>query len=93
MAYKTWTIGYGMAPSCWGHGYATEAVRGFTQWLFLTWTGIQRLEASVFSTNPASAKVLLKVGFTEEGTRRSAMEKNGILVDVRQFGLLRDEMV
>ncbi|OAA69109.1 acetyltransferase [Cordyceps fumosorosea ARSEF 2679] len=89
MAYRTWSLGYALTPDVWGRGYAAEAVTAFRDWLFATWPRLARLEASVFSTNPASARVLLKAGFDEEGIRRDSLEKNGVLLDARQFAVLR----
>ncbi|TQV96690.1 acetyltransferase [Cordyceps javanica] len=89
MAYRTWSIGYALTPEVWGKGYAAEAVTGFKDWLFDTWPRLARVEASVYSTNIASARVLLKAGFSEEGLRRACLEKNGVLIDTRQFAILR----
>lgn len=89
MEYRTWSLGYALTPEVWGRGYAAEAVTGFRDWLFETWPRLARLEASVFATNPASAKVLLKAGFCEEGVRKACLEKGGVLLDTRQFAILR----
>ncbi|KAJ6785944.1 hypothetical protein PWT90_03894 [Aphanocladium album] len=89
MSYRTWSLGYAITPEVWGRRYATEAVIAFSDWLMKTWPRIVRLEASAFAANGASAKVLLKAGFTEEGVRRFAVEKNGVLLDTRQFARLR----
>ena len=45
-----------------------------------------RVEANVLDTNPASARVLEKNGFVEEGCRRAAIRKPDGLHDVRLFG-------
>ncbi|KAJ3498542.1 hypothetical protein NLG97_g1035 [Lecanicillium saksenae] len=92
MSYRTWSIGYAITPEVWGRGYATEALIAFSDWLLETWPRIARLEGNTFSTNGASAKVLLKAGFTEEGVRRSAVEKNGVLLDTRQFARLKADV-
>ena len=91
MAYRTWSLGYALTPEIWGRGYGAEALIGFRDWLFETWPRLARLEASVFASDPASAKILLKAGFLEEGLRRACLEKNGVLLDARQFAILRGD--
>ena len=46
------------------------------------------LEASVLDGNPASARVLEKNGFQEEGRRRAAVLKADGFHDLRLFGRL-----
>jgi len=43
----------------------------------------------VMTGNPASARVLLKTGFIEEGLERQAVFKDGVLHDMRCFARLR----
>jgi len=88
---RTYEVGYWIAPAAWGRGLATEALKGFCRWAFETFGGVLRLEASVFATNEASSRVLGKAGFMHEGTRRSAVWKSGEVLDIKIFGLLREE--
>jgi ribosomal-protein-alanine N-acetyltransferase len=60
-------IGYGLNPEAWGQGYATEAVRALVTAL-LARPGVQRVTAQTATTNPASARVLEKLGFRRVGT-------------------------
>lgn len=59
-------LGYWVGKPYWGRGYATEAARAAVDWareeLALT-----RLFAGHFEDNPASARVLEKVGFVPTG--------------------------
>jgi len=50
-----------------------------------------RLEASVFGPNTASARVLEKAGYTLEGVRRKAACKNGEVIDMKMYALLKEE--
>ena len=60
-------MGYWIAREHWGRGFATEAA---TALLAIADTlGIERLEASYFSDNPASGRVLEKLGFKPTGLR------------------------
>ncbi len=84
------TLGYWIARRHWGKGLATEAVEavcraGFRQ------LHLHRIEAEVFSFNPASARVLGHVGFRLEGTRRQVARKGVRWVDSQIYGLLASE--
>jgi RimJ/RimL family protein N-acetyltransferase len=58
-------IGYWIARAHWGHGYALEAGR---QLIDIARTlGLPRLEAGHFVDNPASGRVLEKLGFRPTG--------------------------
>ena len=72
----------------WGRGIATEALRAVTDYAFATFDVI-RLEAGVFGWNPASARVLEKVGYTLEGRMRQAVVKDGRVGDRLLYALLR----
>ena len=61
-------MGYWLAPSHWGKGYATEAARGVIE--VARMLGYSRLRAGHFVDNPASGKVLRKVGFRPTGKVR-----------------------
>lgn len=60
------TTMYFIDPSRWGQGYATEAMRGFLDWTACRFAP-EGIEADHFTDNPASARVLEKLGFTETG--------------------------
>lgn len=73
-------VGYWLGADARGRGIATEAVRAFVGWIWEN-TEIQHLEAGVFTYNPASARVLEKVGFTLAYTARNSVIKDGTLRD------------
>ncbi|MBZ9716012.1 GNAT family N-acetyltransferase [Deinococcus multiflagellatus] len=58
-------IGYGLSPAVWGQGYATEAAGLLLAWL--ADQGVQTVTAQTALTNPASARVLQKLGFAVTG--------------------------
>lgn len=62
-------LGYVLARSEWGKGYATEAVRALVDWA-VSQDGIHRVWAACDVDNKASARVLEKVGMVREGTLR-----------------------
>ncbi|KAJ0289395.1 hypothetical protein COL940_001592 [Colletotrichum noveboracense] len=51
------------------------------------------LEASAYSSNVASRRVLEKSGWTYEGAKRQAVEKHGQVLDLVLFSILRHEAV
>ncbi len=55
-------IGYLLAEAAWGHGYATELVQGLVH--ALATQAPPDLYAGVDAANPASTRVLEKVGFS-----------------------------
>ena len=81
-------VGYWLGEPFWGRGIATEVLRAVTEYAFAQFD-ICRLEAGVFDWNPASARVLEKVGYTLEGRARSAVLKDGRLGDRLLYGLVR----
>ncbi|QIK95309.1 GNAT family N-acetyltransferase [Sphingomonas sp. HDW15A] len=60
-------LGYWIARDHWGRGYATEAGRQLIE--IARTIGIERLDASYFVDNPASGRVLEKLGFMATGLR------------------------
>ena len=84
-------IAYWLAKPYWGQGLMTKAVTRYAEYA-VTELDVVRLTAEVFAWNEASARVLQKAGFTQEGRLRKHREKDGALVDVRYFGLLRADL-
>ena len=60
-------LGYWIAREHWGRGYATEA--GLQMIEIARTLGLERLDASYFVDNPASGRVLEKLGFRPTGLR------------------------
>jgi RimJ/RimL family protein N-acetyltransferase len=58
-------LGYWIARTAWGRGFATEAGRALID--IARALGLAQLEASHFIDNPASARVLDKLGFESTG--------------------------
>lgn len=83
-------IGYELHPDYWQMGIMSEAVRAIVQFGF-TQMNLHRIEAIVDPTNAASAALLRRVGFTEEGYLRERFYDNGRFVDDWFFALLRHE--
>ena len=83
-------LGYVVGVAYWGRGYATEAARALIAHGFAA-LGLNRVYAFCFTRNPASRRVLEKLGMTHEGTRRAHTLKWGEYLDDEFYGILRDE--
>lgn len=83
-------LGYWIAIEHWGKGIATEASRPIVDFAFER-LGLHRVYASYFAFNPASRRVLEKLGFRHEGTLRGHAYRFGDMVDVEYVGMLRTE--
>jgi [ribosomal protein S5]-alanine N-acetyltransferase len=77
---RTAEIGYWLSESYWGMGIVTDAVRSLVPVAFGMFD-IVRLQAGVYSSNPASMRVLEKCGFVYEAIHKDAIYKNGVLLD------------
>lgn len=88
-----WTLelGYSLAESYWGKGYATEAVRTLIDYAFAILPGLERIEATCLTPNVASQKVLEKVGMQREGILRNYYKKDGYFYNSYQYSILRAE--
>lgn len=82
-------IGYWLGTAHWNQGVATEAVRALSEHL-LARPELRRLEANVYSDNPASGRVLEKAGYTLESIQRQGAIKRGEVLDVHVYVRLAD---
>ena len=90
MADDVWEFGYWYGRSYWRQGYATEAA-----WTVMRHTfedmGALALTAGWFVDNPASGRVLEKLGFVPSGTiQRHCLSRGSVLMSNRML-LTRDE--
>ena len=85
------SIGYELKQSHWRQGLATEAV---TRVVYAAFSGLlpcgrlHRIQADTVLGNAASERLLLRLGFKEEGIRRDAMYIRGSYWDMKCFGLV-----
>ncbi|MEE2779909.1 MAG: GNAT family N-acetyltransferase [Myxococcota bacterium] len=83
-------LGFWIGRPFWGDGYCTEAAQAVVEHAFGS-LGLTRIHAVHMSKNPASGRVMQKLGMTYEGTRRSHLRARGQLHDVVQYGLLKED--
>ena len=85
-------IGYWIGEPFWGRGIMTCVVNTFSDYLFDTFE-YNRIFAGIFSSNPASCRVLEKAGFTLEAILKAHVVKNGELLDEHLFSRLRPGLI
>ena len=88
---QTAELGYHIAEEYWGKGIMTEAVKQICEYVFAN-SDIIRIYAEPFAYNIASCRVLEKAGFQYEGTLRSNAVKNGKVIDMKMYSLLKEEI-
>ena len=81
-------VGYWLGEAFWNRGIMTVAVRAFTDYAFEAHNLI-RVFAGVFTTNPASMRVLEKVGYTREGILKKSVVKDGQVLDQVLYAVTR----
>jgi RimJ/RimL family protein N-acetyltransferase len=89
-AGRTAEIGYTLARSAWGKGYAVEAAEAAVAYLFED-LGVTRVEGMLHPDNTASAQVLERVGMLFEGHTRSSFWVGDDNSDDWLYGMTRDD--
>jgi [ribosomal protein S5]-alanine N-acetyltransferase len=84
------SFGYWIGLPFWGKGYMTEAARALVDHLFTAFE-LHRVTAVHHALNPASGRVMKKVGMTLEGTSREHYRLAEAFVDDVHYGILRSE--
>jgi len=78
--HRSAEVGFWIGEDFWNQGIMSAAVDAFAEFLFENFD-FNRLYSGIFSSNPASARVLEKAGFRREGTLRAHIYKNGEVLD------------
>lgn len=81
-------LGYWLAKPFWGRGIMTAVVKTICQHGFEN-LGLARITAHVFHFNVASARVLEKCGFEQEGYMKKHYLKDGQFIDAKAYGLVK----
>jgi len=90
-AHRRGELGYWIGRAHWGRGYATEAAGALLRWGIHV-RGLHRVHAAHLSRNPASGRVLRKIGMRHEGTLRGHLLKWDVLEDLEVWGVLEEEV-
>lgn len=88
--FRTAEMGYYVAEEYWGQGIGTSAVKQICKYIFEN-TDIIRIFAEPLSHNIGSCRVLEKSGFLYEGTLRKNAVKNGAVLDMKLYSMVKSE--
>lgn len=88
--YRRAELGYWIGRAYWGNGYCTEAAQRVLIYGFED-LGLHRIHATYFSRNPASGRVMQKIGMKREGMLRDHVIKWGRYEDLVQYAILAED--
>lgn len=83
-------LGYWIGRPYWNQGYCTEAGRAVLGYGFLS-LGLHRIMADHFARNPASGRVMQKLGMQREGLAREHVRRDEEFIDIVRYAILRQD--
>ncbi|NLT72630.1 MAG: GNAT family N-acetyltransferase [Chloroflexi bacterium] len=83
-------IGYWITVPQWNKGFMTEAAQAVVDFGFAE-MGLMRIYATHCARNPASGRVMQKIGMSREGVLRQHVLRWGVPQDLVYYGILREE--
>ena len=83
-------LGYWIGVPFWNRGYASESSRSLIE-LGFSALALHRIQARHFLRNPASGRVMQKLGMTLEGVMRGAARKWDRFEDLAMYAILAPE--
>jgi len=86
IAEREGSLGYWLDRAAWGRGYAFEAAHAVTRFAFED-VGLAKLEAWRAHDNPASGRVLTKLGFRPQGSVQHFSRPRGENIMQRRYVL------
>ena len=84
------TLGYWLGVPFWDKGFMTEATGAVQDWGFGI-LNLHRVEASCYTRNPGSYRVMEKCGMRREGLFRGYYRKNDRFEDLYQYAILKTD--
>ncbi|OLO38939.1 GNAT family N-acetyltransferase [Alkalihalophilus pseudofirmus] len=83
-------IAYWIGEEYWGNGYATEAAQAILQFAFDE-KQFHKVFARHFNSNPASGRVLQKLGMKKEGILMDHVRKENRYEDLVYYGIINSK--
>ncbi|MCM3626645.1 GNAT family N-acetyltransferase [Paenibacillus glycanilyticus] len=90
-AHNMAELAYWIGKPYWRSGYCSEAASKVLQFAYEE-LGLNRVYAAAMTRNPASYKVMEKIGMKFEGVLRNHIRKGEVYEDLRHYGLLRSDV-
>lgn len=85
--YNNGEIAYWIGEEFWGNGFATEAAGALIYFAFEV-KRLHKVFARYFASNPASGKVMEKLGMKKEGVLLDHIRKDDRYEDLLHYGIL-----
>lgn len=82
-------IAYWVGEEYWGNGYATEAAKVMLEFAFIE-KQYHKLFARHFASNPASGRVLEKMGMKKEGVLIDHVKKENVYESLVYYGIINN---
>lgn len=82
-------LGYWIAKDFWNQGYATEAAKTVVEFGFRI-LNLNKIYASHYPHNPASGKILQKIGMQYEATLKDEVLKKEKFLDLIRYSILKN---
>jgi RimJ/RimL family protein N-acetyltransferase len=89
-AHNSAEMGYWVGVAYWNRGYCTDAARALRDFGFDE-LALHRIVAHHLVRNPASGRVMQKIGMQFEGIHRGAVKKWDVYEDVAAYAILVDD--
>jgi len=83
-------LGYWVGVDYWNQGFMTEAAGACLQFGFEA-LDLQKITSRHYVSNPASGRVMEKLGMKKEGFLRHHIRKGEVFHDVVEYGILKEE--
>ncbi len=80
-------IAYFIGEEYWGKGYGTEAAKAIVDFGFKE-KDLHKVFARFFKSNPASGRIMQKIGMVQEGILKDHVKKDGEYVDLIYYGII-----
>ncbi|MBU5311178.1 GNAT family N-acetyltransferase [Tissierella carlieri] len=88
--HKKAELGYWIGAPYWSQGYCTEASQSIIEFGFRE-LYLNRIYALAMVENAGSWRVMKKVKMKYEGIRRQNVIKDGVSIDLKSYGILRED--
>ena len=90
-AHRRGELGYWVGVPFWNRGYATEASAALVDFGFRR-LALNRVQARHLTCNPASGRVMEKLGMKLEGIQRQYLLVRGAFEDLAMYAILRSDL-
>ncbi|HAF34868.1 GNAT family N-acetyltransferase [Sphingobacterium sp. UBA7038] len=84
-------LGYWIAIPYWNNGYVTEAAKAIIEFGFKE-LNFNKIFATYFPHNPASGKVMEKIGMKKEALLKQHLKKDGRYYDIPLYAIFRTDL-